>query len=74
MLAAGGGTDDEYLTRIIKARHIYEATGKALYPWEVDDMPVDYMDAILCLQIDVPNKAERINKVKNAPSHSKNYR
>lgn len=64
MLAAGGKTDDDYLSCIIKARHFYEATGKAVYPWEVDDLPIDWMDAVIALQIDVPAKTERINKVK----------
>ena len=65
MLASGGGTDDEYLSRIIKAQHIYHATGKAIYPWEVDDYPSDWLDAILSLQVDVPRKSARINKVKH---------
>ena len=65
MLASGGGTDDEYLSRIIKARHVFDATGYSVPPWEVDDLPVDWMDSILSLQIDVPKKAARINKVKH---------
>lgn len=66
VLAAGGKTDDYYLTCIIKARHIYDATGKAVFPWEVDDIPIDWMDSVIALQVDVSNKRERINKVKNA--------
>lgn len=66
MLASGGGTNDEYMTRIIKAQHIYKTFGVALYPWQVDDMPIDWMDAILAYTVDTPKKAARINKVKNA--------
>jgi hypothetical protein len=68
VLASGGGTDDPYLTRIIKAQYIYKAFGVALYPWQVDDMPDDWMDAILSYSVDVPKKAERINKVKRGKS------
>ena len=64
MLAAGGKTDDYYLACIIKARHVFDATGNAVLPWEVDDIPIDWMDSIISLQVDVPAKMERINKVK----------
>ena len=56
---------------VIKARHIYEATGKAIWPWEVDDMPSDYMDAILVLQVDVPKKRRKIESVQAQAKHGK---
>ena len=68
MLAAGGGTDDYYLSRIIQAQYIYNTFGAALFPWQVDEMPVDWMDAIMAFVVDVPKKSARINKVKRGKS------
>jgi hypothetical protein len=64
VLAAGGGTDDYYLARIIQAQHIKNTFGVGIYPWQVDDMPVDWLDALMAYVIDVPKKSARINKVK----------
>jgi hypothetical protein len=68
VLAAGGGTDDPYLSRIIQAQYIYNTFGAALFPWQVDDMPADWMEAILAYTVDVPKKRARIDKVKRGRS------
>jgi hypothetical protein len=64
-LAAGGGTNDPYLSCIIKAQYIRDATGMIIPPWEVDDFPIDWMDAIHVLQVDVPGKRARIHGMKS---------
>ena len=64
MLASGGGTDDPNMSRIIQAQHIYRTFGVGLFPWQVDEMPVDWMDALTAYAVDMPEKAARINKVK----------
>jgi hypothetical protein len=52
------------LTCIIKAQHIRDATGLIVPPWEVDTFPVDWMDAIHALQVDLPRKAAKIQQLK----------
>lgn len=68
MLAAGGRTDDPYLTALITVRHIYEQTGMIVEPWNVGEFPSDWMDAIKALRVDVPAKAAKINRVKHGKS------
>jgi hypothetical protein len=64
VLASGGKTDNEYLIALLHGRHIFNATGMALPPWEVTNFPDDWLQAILALEIDVPRKSEIINRAK----------
>jgi len=60
VLAAGGATDDPYLARVIQAKHIWSATGRAIDPWEVDDYPPDWLEAVCAHEVEVPKRREKV--------------
>lgn len=64
MLAAGGRTDDPYMTALITAQHIHEITGMVVEPWNVGEFPPDWLDAVKAYRVDVPAKSAKIHRVK----------
>jgi hypothetical protein len=63
VLAAGGRTDDPYMTALITTQHIHNLTGMSIEPWNIGEFPADWMDAVKAYCIDYPSKAARIAKV-----------
>jgi hypothetical protein len=57
LIVDGIATIDPYMVNVLQARKIYQVTGHAIYPWEVDDFPTDWIDAILAIAGAHPTKA-----------------
>lgn len=55
-LANGLATDDEYMVKVIQANNIYRIFGKSVYPWEIDQLPDDWLDAIMEFAVNLPEK------------------
>jgi hypothetical protein len=55
----GGSTDNPYITAIIRAQRIFQLTGHPVWPWEVDELPDDWLDAMRAYAVDVPAKAAK---------------
>lgn len=53
-LSIGVATSDPYLVAIIKAQDIYHAIGKSVWPWEIDDLPSDWKQALKAIASDYP--------------------
>jgi hypothetical protein len=45
LLLNGLETHDNYVARTIIAYRVFKATGHALWPWEVNELPDDWLDA-----------------------------
>jgi hypothetical protein len=45
----GGKTSDPYLVMILQAQKVLMMTGQKLWPWEVGQLPTDWLDAICAL-------------------------
>ena len=52
----GSYTNDPMLIRVIQANHIYQLLGKSVWPWEVDGLPEDWLEAIETIAVEVPNR------------------
>ena len=52
----GSYTNDPMLIRVIQANHIHQLLGKSIWPWEVDDLPEDWLEAIETIAVEVPNR------------------
>ena len=49
------------MVKVITAKHIYHATGHAVWPWEIDQLPDDWTDAILEYESAYPRKRALYN-------------
>jgi len=61
MMAATGTPTSEYHYAVTKARMIYLYTGRAIDPWDVEDYPYDWWDAIRSLCVDLPNAVKELS-------------
>lgn len=59
VLAADIPTDEPHLTAILRAQYIHHLTGHAVWPWEVDDLPDEWLDAYQALAVTMPEAAKR---------------
>jgi hypothetical protein len=59
ILAAGAPTEDSYMRRVIQANCVYQTTGQAVWPWEVDELPDDWLDAIVEFTQALPEKMRK---------------
>jgi len=46
------------MRRVILANRIYNVTGNPCHPWEVDDYPDDWLDALTAFAVDVPRQMQ----------------
>jgi hypothetical protein len=53
---------------LITAQYVRKYTGVIIPPWEAENFPSDWMDAIKAFYEDVPRKAEIIERVKHGKS------
>jgi hypothetical protein len=45
MLAAGAPTDEPHMRAVTLAHAVFQTTGKAVWPWEVEDaLPDEWLD------------------------------
>jgi hypothetical protein len=57
LLAVGATTNDPYMTKVLRAMKVHQVTGKALWPWEVDEVvPEDWLEAILAVVDEIPKR------------------
>ena len=52
----GGSTDDPDMIALIQAQRIYSLTGHPVWPWELDEFPDTFLDAVRALTGDVEKK------------------
>lgn len=63
-LADGQGTSEPHLAAIFQARQINQALGGAFVgPWDVDELPDEWLDAFRGLAVDLPGMREGKAKV-----------
>ena len=69
-LAEGRGTSEPMLVKIWLARTINSQLGGAIVaPWEVDELPGEWLDALTGMATNVPAMAAGKQKVENALEH-----
>ena len=62
-MAVDQAPNDEYMMGVAKARLIHMATGFVIHPWQVDQYPWDWMEAIRMLLVELPSARNQINGV-----------
>lgn len=63
-LAQGQGTNDQYLAGVLMARRINEiAGGSIVAPWEVNELPPEWIEAVLGLTDRLPGLQKGMQKV-----------
>jgi len=61
---ARGGTSHPLLAAIVRARNINQALGGALVgPWDVVDMPSEWIEALDGFTVDMPSMKSGLKKV-----------
>jgi hypothetical protein len=53
------------MVRVIQSSIIHNVTGEVIPPYEVDDYPTDWLDAILAYGRDLPIKQNELQKAKH---------
>jgi hypothetical protein len=63
-LAHGEGTEDRFLAGVLMARRINEAAGGTIVaPWEVNELPPEWIEAALALTGRLPELQKGLQKV-----------
>lgn len=63
-ISRSGSTTDPLISQITLARIINQALGGPfIAPWEVDDLPNDFIDTVLALEMDLPEMRKRLQTV-----------
>ena len=64
--ARSGNTDHPLISRITLSRMINQALGGAFVaPWEVDELPVEFIDAVIAVATELPQIRSNMGKVED---------